>query len=159
MCVHAVDKKINVLGYCFTQEMPACQPFLNYTQLFLKSLYVAAVFRGVSISDSTSAARRAACGMQPSPVHADSQFMPNQTAARLTVRTKQGADLVKEAKHVVLVDDILDQLYCRPGRGLVVALAKLQEGNLIHRLNLWDVALPAKGAPTTFNPRSEWDNC
>ncbi len=54
------------------------------------------------------------------------------------------ACLVEQAEDMVVVHDVGDELYCGPGRGLVVALAQLLERHLVHRLDLWDIALPAK---------------
>eukprot|EP00983_Pelagomonas_calceolata_P102129 1158771-Pelagomonas_calceolata.AAC.3 len=54
-------------------------------------------------------------------------------------------NLVQEAEDVVLVDHVCNQFHSRPGAGLVVSFTELQEGHLIHGLDLWDVAFPGPG--------------
>ena len=50
--------------------------------------------------------------------------------------------LVQQAEDVVLVDEVADEVDGRPGPRLEVAVAELRERDLVHRVDLRDVALP-----------------
>ncbi len=52
--------------------------------------------------------------------------------------------LVQQAEDVVLVDHLRNVVNLRPWGRLVVAVAELQERDLIHRLDLRDVPLPGE---------------
>ncbi len=52
------------------------------------------------------------------------------------------AYLVQQAEDVVIVHYVLDLLHSGPGRGLVVALAQLEERHLVHGLDLRHIAFP-----------------